>query len=97
MSQIIETLQHMPLLAALDTLQFAVILGKETCQVVADLPYTDLWMENGWQGWWFDRDFNNDGILELNEGYDMVALCGAVSQEYDFALQLLAYDWSAYY
>ena len=97
MSQIIETLQHMPLLAALDTLQFAVILGKETCQVVADLPYTDLWMENGWQGWWFEKDLNNDGILENYEGYDMVALCGAVSQEYDFALQLLAYDWSAYY
>ena len=97
MSQIIAALQHMPLLAALDTLQFAVYLGEETCGVIGNLPYTDLWAENGWQGWWFDRDFNNDGILESHEGYDMVQLCGAVSQEYDFALELLAYGWSAYY
>lgn len=89
MTTLLQAFENVPFALAFDLLNLAVTAGLPACQSIADLPYTDLYLENGWTGFWVESDFNGDGFVEPQEGFDIIEICGAVADNFDFAQSLL--------
>lgn len=85
---IIQAFQDVPFAQAIDIISLAVTAGKQACQSIADLPFTDLYLENGWTGYWVESDFNGDGYIEPREGFDIIEVCGAIANDFAFAQTL---------
>lgn len=88
-NQVIVALNNMPLYEAIATLDLWTDIGRDTCGIIAGLPYTDSWAEAGIEGWWIQSDFNDDGRIEFHEGYDLVQLCGAIYENWDLVTNFL--------